>query len=298
MLANLQENPRFSWYPGHMLKAERELKKSLQLVNFVIEVVDARAPDSTRNRRLNSLINTKPRILVLNKQDIADKDVTCNWVKSFSTRKITCLASEKSTGRSSKRLLSILTKKARENRHLNQVGNRPVKPLRGMIIGMPNVGKSTIINQLVCKRKAATGPFPGVTRHQQWIKLTEEIELLDTPGVTMPKINSLEMGLTLIALSVISDKLAPSEVVAEYLYDVLRDTNSEDITHSYGIKECPSSISSFLATICKRRGIFKSGGVIDTSRGSKCFINDFRKGKLGTISFERPENKKEDTMLS
>ena len=281
-----------------MLKAERELKKSLQLVDLVIEVVDARAPASTRNRRVNSIISKRSRIVVLNKQDLADKEITRTWVRSFSAQGMICLGSDKTTERSSKRLLSILAKQMRDNLPSADIADRrPIKPFRVMIVGMPNVGKSTLINQLTRKRKAQTGPLPGVTRNQQWIKLTEEIELLDTPGVTMPKIESLKMGLTLIAISVIADKLAPTEFVAEYLYDVLRKKNVCQIGQSYGIDNCPSSISSLLEIIGQKRGMFKAGGVIDITRVAKCFINDFRKGKLGNISFEIPESKREVATL-
>ena len=293
MVTNYKEKSTFSWYPGHMLKAERELKKIIPLVDLIVEVLDARAPASTRNKRLNSIINKKPQIVILNKRDLAEEEVTQSWVKSYINRGITCLASDKFTKSSSKRLLSALIKKNRECYVSRKTRNRSIKPLRVMIIGMPNVGKSTLINQIACRRKTITGPLPGVTRNLQWVKLTEEIELLDTPGVTMPRIESLEIGLKLVLLSVVTEKLTPPEEVADYLYTILREKSEKYFFDSYGIKEWPSTISHLLETIGRKRGIIKSGGVIDKSRAAKVFINDFRKAKLGIISFEPPENHRE-----
>ena len=288
MTIDLDGIPKFSWYPGHMLKAERELKKTLRLVDLVVEVLDARAPTSTRSKRLNEIIEKKSRIVVLNKQDLADKEITRNWATSFSLQKIPCLLLDKYTGVTSRRLLSSLIKEANRIQVSPQMRNRTHKPLRVMIVGMPNVGKSTLINQVVGRRKTVTGPFPGVTRIQQWIKLAEEIELLDTTGLTMPKIASLEIGLKLILLSIISENLTPAESVAEYLYDILREKNRQQLKDIYNIAVCPPTITDFLEIVGKKRGIFKDGGFIDPARAAKCFINDFRKGKLGILSFETP----------
>ena len=288
MGTKFDRQPRFSWYPGHMLKAERALRRTLSLVDLIIEVVDARAPQSTRNPRLNALAKGKPHVLILNKCDRADIPTTQRWITSFTRDQIPCLPSDKSSDDASNKLRLFINKIVKQHNLFNRSDSPPYKPLRAMVIGMPNVGKSTLINQLTRRKKALVGALPGVTRQQQWIKLTEEIELLDTPGVTSPKFDTIETGLRLCLLSIIKDNIANPETVGEFLFDELRHQNKERVLTTYKIDGWPESAGHLLREIGLSRGLIGSGGHVDTNRAAACLVHDFRAGSFGRISLETP----------
>ena len=291
MEIRLNKQPRISWYPGHMLKAERELKETLSLIDFVIEVVDARAPESTKNHRLTSIIKAKPRVLILNKCDLADPTTSENWANSFKKRNVLCFSSDKSSNNSLKKLVSAIKKIIHGRLPSAPIGKPPYRPIRAIVIGMPNVGKSTLINRITGQKKAYVGILPGVTRHQQWIKLSNEIELLDTPGVATPRIDTVEIGLKFCLLAIIKEKLIETETVVEYLFTMLQAKNKTEILTAFDMQAWPTTVAQLLETIGRHRKLVKGGGIIDLSRAATCFIHDFRKGKFGRISLEKPEDK-------
>ena len=269
-----------SWYPGHMLKAEKEIKKKLSQIDIIIEVIDARAPIITRNYRFNSLLERKRNILVINKTDLIPDAVLKKWVSHFSTENTSTLTLNKDSRTGIKKLFRTLSQESKKLDFHCQV--------RVMVIGLPNVGKSTIINHLRNKKTAQTGAHPGVTRSQQYIRLDDNMGLVDTPGVMMPRINDLKTTLTLGLLSVVKERLLDKELMVEYLVSVMGEAERLQFMKCYELTEVPENISDLLKKIGEGRGKVMKGGEIDLTASAACILKDFRDGKLGRLCLEWP----------
>ncbi|MCA1009216.1 ribosome biogenesis GTPase YlqF [Halobacillus halophilus] len=276
------------WYPGHMAKAKREASENLKLVDFVIELVDARAPLSSQNPMLQGILGDKPKMMVLMKKDLADSKVTQEWLKHFKENGFPSIAIEANNKQDIQAVINL--GKSIGNEKIEKLKAKGVRPRasRAMILGIPNVGKSTLINRLANKSIAKTGDKPGVTKKQQWIKVKNEFDLLDTPGILWPKFEEEEVGYRLASIGTIKDQILPTEDVAAYVLDYLQAYYPAMLEERYGFDGYDDIMTAF-ETIGKKRGCLESGGRINFDKVSDVILQDLRNGKLGLISFERPE---------
>ncbi|NLY67633.1 MAG: ribosome biogenesis GTPase YlqF [Tissierellia bacterium] len=277
-----------NWYPGHMKKTKESIKKNLTLVDIVYELVDARIPISSQNPDIDEIIGEKPRIKLLNKSDLADQNFNLEWQNYFKEKGIHSVLIDAVHSKGLKELLD-LTYKLTENKR-KQLLRKGIKkrPIRIMILGIPNVGKSTLINSLSKRKGAKVGNKPGVTKANQWIKIKGDLELLDTPGILWPKFEDKEVGLNLAFTGAIKDELLDIDSLAVKLVERLNLISSEYIKNRYKVEVDGKDPHDIIMEIGKKRGAMISGGEVDFSRVSSIIIDEFRKGKIGRITLERP----------
>lgn len=279
------------WFPGHMTKTRRNIEQDIKLVDAVIELLDARIPLASRNPDIDMLTRGKPRVTVLNKADMADGARTDEWVKYFSENGVKVCVTDCQSGRGTAAVLGavrdVLAEKIRAN---EQRGIK--KSIRLMIVGVPNVGKSSFINKISGKSSTKVGDKPGVTRGKQWIRLGSGYELLDTPGILWPKFEDESVGLRLAFTGAIKDEIVDPEELACSLIGTLRAGGYEkNLCERYKLPEFSGEITTYeiLELIGKNRGFLRSGGVIDTERAAKILLDEFRGCRLGKITLERAE---------
>lgn len=277
------------WFPGHMAKARRQVTEKLKLVDIIFELVDARIPHSSRNPMIDEIIQHKPRLVLLNKADMADKEVTKEWIHFFDRQGIKALAINSQAGTGMKEIVSaskwILTEKFAR---MQAKGIKP-RAIRAMIVGIPNVGKSTLINCLAKKNIAKTGNTPGVTKAQQWIKVGKELELLDTPGILWPKFEDQEVGSKLALTGAIKDTILNLQDVSIYGLRFLEKEYPQRLKERYQLQYIPEDIVALFNEIGKRRGALMSGGEVDYDKVAELVIHDIRSEQLGPLSFEKPQ---------
>lgn len=278
------------WFPGHMAKARREVTEKLKLIDIVYELVDARLPLSSRNPMIDEIIANKPRIILLNKADMADTEKTNRWLDYFNSQnnntKAIAIDAHQGKGISKIHSLSKELLKEKWDRMIAK-GIRP-RAIRALIVGIPNVGKSTLINRLAKKNIAKTGDRPGVTKAQQWVKVGKELELLDTPGILWPKFEDQEVGLKLATTGAIKDTIINLQEVAVYALRYLSEYYPSRLHERYGLEEIPEDVVELFDAIGKKRGCIMSGGYIDYDKTTEIIIRDIRTLKLGKITFEIP----------
>ncbi len=277
------------WFPGHMTKAIRMMQENLKLIDLVIELVDARLPFSSRNPKVDEIIGDKPHLLLLNKADIADPDTTKEWEKYFASIGITALSVSSVSGKKLNfifdRCKSILADKIQREKDKGIV-NRSIKI---MVCGVPNVGKSSFINNLSGKKSAITGDRPGVTKGKQWIRLPNNFELLDTPGILWPKFDDDEVGLKLAYTGAVKDEIIDIEELACHLLVFLRDTYPDTLVTRYKMTDFDKMQGyEMLELLGRKRGFVVSGGEIDTERAAHILLDEFRGARLGNITLEKP----------
>jgi ribosome biogenesis GTPase A len=278
------------WFPGHMAKAKREVQEKLKLIDIVFELVDARIPISSRNPMIDEILVNKPRIVLLNKADMADEDVTKQWISFFQKQNLTALAIDSQAGTGVKQIVSISKEMLKEKfAKMAAKGIKKPRAMRALIVGIPNVGKSTLINRLAGKHIAKTGDKPGVTKAQQWIKVGKEMELLDTPGILWPKFEDEEVGLKLATTGAIKDTILNLQDVAVYALNFLKHHYPERLKERYSLTEIPEDIVELFDEIGKRRGCLMSGGLVDYDKVAELVLREIRTEKLGRLSFEKPE---------
>ncbi|HCN07868.1 MAG TPA: ribosome biogenesis GTPase YlqF [Lentisphaeria bacterium] len=280
--------PKVSWFPGHMNKALRQLREKLSLIDIVIEVLDARLPLSTCNHELGDIIQHKARMPLLFKADLANRDTTAAWRDLFKGDGYPVIATHYRARDIVPRLLKQIEKAEAQARAARGTKYPRTRAIRAMIVGLPNVGKSSLINLLVSRNQAKTGPRPGVTRHQQWIKIGEDVELMDTPGIMYPHIETAETALKLGVIAAIKPELVGVELLAEYLLHVFNDQQCLDFKKFYGLDFYPDFVDDLLDGIGRRRGMLLPGDEVDRTLAASTFLNDFREGNIGTISLEMP----------
>ncbi|WP_163579821.1 ribosome biogenesis GTPase YlqF [Gracilibacillus saliphilus] len=277
------------WFPGHMAKAKREVQEKLKLVDFVIELVDARAPASSQNPLLQQILNQKPKMVVLMKDDLADPESTKVWLNHFSAQGMVAIAVNVNERKDIQHVIQTAKDMAKEKMdRLKKKGVRP-RPARAMIIGIPNVGKSTLINRLVQKKIAKTGDKPGVTKNQQWIKVKKDFELLDTPGILWPKFEEQVVGYRLAAIGTIKDQLLPIEDIAAFMIQYLQSTYPSVLEERYQITEDNADMNEIFEQIGRGRGCLESGGRVNFEKTADIILQDLRSGRLGKITLEQPE---------
>lgn len=281
------------WFPGHMAKTRRLIKESLSMVDAVTEILDARIPLSSRNPEIEQITAGKPRIILLNKCDVADERITREWINYFERKGFTALPvdcrSGKGLGAYRPAVRKVLAEKIKSNEQKGMAG----KSLRVMVVGIPNTGKSSFINRMAGKNRAQVADRPGVTRHNQWFNIGNGIELLDTPGVLWPKFDDPSVGDKLAFIGSIKDTVLDSETMAVRLIDVLKKEYPNTLSQRYkinGIDFAETESFEILELLGKKRGMLISGGEIDTERASVTLLDEYRAGKLGKISMETPHD--------
>lgn len=279
---------QIQWYPGHMTKARRAMQEDLRLVDLVMELTDARAPLSGRNPDIDKLAAGKARMIFLNKADLADDRITGQWMDFFRQRGITpvCLDARKSNFK--RAVMDGVLAACREKLERDRRKGILNRPIRAMVAGIPNVGKSTFINSLAGKTAAKTGNKPGVTRGNQWIRIDKQLELLDTPGILWPKFDDEAVGMRLAALGSISDEVLNRQELAFYLLSFGQQRYPDLLDVRYGEAQ-QEDIVVRMEGIARQRGCLKKGGEADLDKVSAQIIEDFRNGRIGKISLERPD---------
>lgn len=278
------------WFPGHMAKARREVTEKLKLVDIIFELVDARIPYSSRNPMIDEIIQHKPRLVLLNKADMADKNVTKEWIAFFAKKGVKALAINSQAGEGMKEIANAAQEILKEK--FDRMRAKGVKPraIRAMIVGIPNAGKSTLINRLAKKNIAKTGNTPGVTKSQQWIKVGKEMELLDTPGILWPKFEDQEVGKKLAITGAIKDTLLNLQDLTVYALDFLEREYPERLRERYKFTDIPDDIVLKFDHIGKLRGCLMGGGMVDYDKVAELVIRETRSEKFGPLSFERPKD--------
>ncbi|MFC5401913.1 ribosome biogenesis GTPase YlqF [Cohnella soli] len=284
------------WFPGHMTRAKRQIEEKLKLIDVVFELLDARIPQSSRNPMVDELTRTKPRLVLLNKADLADPDKTAEWGRYFRSKGLAVHAIDANAGSGVK----DITAKAKElledkiQRQINK-GMKP-RPVRALIIGIPNVGKSTLINRLAGRNIALTGDRPGVTKGQQWIRFGGDLELLDTPGILWPKFDDPIAGFRLAATGAIKEDIIHIDEVACFVLKVLVEQYGNVLADRYGLTDLPTALPDMqaaidvLEAIGRRRGCIVGGGHVDYEKAATLLLRDLRSGKLGRMTLESPES--------
>lgn len=284
------------WYPGHMTKTRRQMAEDIRSVDLVAEVVDARIPISSRNPDIDAMVGDKPRMVIFNRADQADPAQTAAWKSWFRAKGCAVLETDAKTGKGvgqfSAEVRSALKEKIAQWKAKGQVG----RPVRAMVVGVPNVGKSTFINKVARRKSAKAGDRPGVTRGKQWVSVDGGLDLLDTPGILWPKFDDETTGLHLAFTGAVRDEVVDSEELAAALLELLRDRYPESLEARYKVTVSPEQPGWELLEQCARkRGMLISGGQADTERMARVLLDEFRGGKLGRFTLETPEDLKEGT---
>lgn len=278
----------FQWYPGHMSKAKRAMQEDLKLINVIIELVDARVPLSSKNPDIDPMANGKSRIILLNKCDLADAAVTAQWKKYYEKKGFFVALVNSKQGKGVKQVNEVIQSACKEKIERDRRRGILNRPIRAMIVGIPNVGKSTFINSFAGKACTKTGNKPGVTKGKQWIRLNKNVELLDTPGILWPKFEDQTVGLRLAFIGSIKDELSNQYELCLLLMKYLQEHYPEAVPKAYQIEADDSEVV-LLERVAKRRGCLKAGGEYDLDKAANYVIDDFRNGRLGEISLEQPE---------
>lgn len=281
------------WYPGHMTKAKRAMKEDVKLVDLVIELVDARAPLASRNPDIDSLAAGKGRVILLNKADLASEKANAAWITYFESQGFQVMKIDARAKATLKQLNALIQEACKEKIERDRRRGILNRPVRAMVVGIPNVGKSTFINSFAGKAAAKTGNKPGVTKGNQWIRLNKQVELLDTPGILWPKFEDQRVGLLLAFLGSINDEILEKDELASELADYLRNITPGLLKEHYGIEEDGKKPYELLDEIAAARACLTKGGVNDLTKAARLLLDEFRGGKLGRITLEMPEKKEE-----
>ena len=286
-MSDIKQN--IQWFPGHMTKTRRKIKEILPLIDAVAEVVDARIPMSSRNPELKELIGDKPHIILLNKCDMADKSVTDEWIKYFKKQNIEAIALDCKTGQGLFAFKDTVKTALADRLEFYKSKGMVGKPLRVMVVGIPNVGKSSFINKIAGKTRAKVENRPGVTRGNQWFTIDKQLELLDTPGVLWPKFEDQSVGEKLAFTGAVKDRVLDIELLAMRLLQLLSRDYPDLLEKRFG--ELDFSLDSYdlLSLIGKKRGMVIRGGETDTERAAAMLLEEYRNCKIGLISLERVE---------
>ncbi|MED4474899.1 ribosome biogenesis GTPase YlqF [Oceanobacillus caeni] len=275
------------WFPGHMAKAKREVEEKLKLVDFVIELVDARAPLSSQNPMLRQVLQNKSKMIVMMKKDLADTKITEQFLSYFQEQDIPAVAVDVNEKEDIKNVIQLAKQLGQEKiKKLEKKGIKP-RPARAMIVGIPNVGKSTLINRLANKKVAKTGDRPGITKHQLWIKVKKDFELLDTPGILWPKFEDQTVGYRLAAIGTIKDQLLSLQDIVAFVITFMQEHYLNRLMERYQIEQDMDDMWDIFVKIGKLRGALESGGNVNFDKVSDLVLRDLRTGRLGKITLER-----------
>ncbi|MDD6401509.1 MAG: ribosome biogenesis GTPase YlqF [Lachnospiraceae bacterium] len=275
------------WYPGHMTKARRMMQEDIKLVDIVVELLDARAPLSSKNPDIDELAKNKYRLVLLNKIDLADSSITDKWVSYFKDKGffVVCLDSRKNSGM--KEVTNIIQEACKEKIERDRKRGIINRPIRAMVVGIPNVGKSTFINSYAKKACTKVGNKPGVTKGKQWIRISKNVELLDTPGILWPKFEDQEIGKRIAYIGSINDEIISKSELCMYFIDYLKEKYYNLLSERYSIDASKKNYE-IIEDIGRLRQCIQKGGEVDIDKTSNIILEDFRSGKLGRISLEMP----------
>ena len=282
-----ENKTNINWYPGHMAKTKREISEKLNLVDIVYEVIDARMPISSKIVDIDNLIKDKPRILIMTKYDLCDKEETNKFIDYYEEKGYKVIPVDLMSGMNVKKIIEeskIVLKEENEKRVAK--GLKP-RSIRALIIGVPNAGKSTLINRLVGKKSAGVGNKPGFTKSLSWIRINKDIELLDTPGILWPKIENQDNAKTLAALSSIKEEILDNGMIATFILQKLYELYPDRLKDRYGLEELDEDFIEAYDLIASRRGALTKGGVADYDKVSNIIINDLKNGNFGSVTFDR-----------
>ncbi len=283
----MNENMIVQWFPGHMAKTRRLIKESLSLVDAVCEIVDARIPESSRNPELDEIVGSKPRIVLLNKCDLADPNATARKIKELAEKGVTALPVDCRSGKGLDKFQPAVREVLKEKIRINTEKGMAGKALRVMVVGIPNTGKSSFINRMAGKIRAKVADKPGVTRSNQWFAIGSGIELLDTPGVLWPKFEDPEVGFKLAFIGSVKDEILDSQEIAVRLLVVLQKNYPDRLTERYKITDFEDlEPYELLELIGRKRGMLIKGGEIDTERAAVALLDEYRSGKLGKLTLD------------
>jgi len=286
------------WYPGHMTKTRRQIEADLKLVDMVVEIIDARIPISSRNPDIDQIVGDKPRLVVLNRADQADPDTNRLWTEYFKRKGCTVLETDAKSGFGVSRFSQVVQIALRDTiarwREKGQVG----RPVRAMVVGVPNVGKSTFINKVAKRKSAKAGDRPGVTRGKQWVNVDSSLDLLDTPGILWPKFEDMRIGMNLAFTGAVKDDIMDVETLGCHLMCLMGERYPQTLLDNYKLKEIPAREEEenevaygyrLLQLGAQKRGMRISGGEYDTERMARVLLDEYRGGKLGRFTLETPE---------
>lgn len=286
-----ENKSNINWYPGHMARARREIGEAVKLVDVVFEIIDARIPRASRNPILNEIIGEKPRVIVLNKADLADKEATQKWIKYFNSKNQIAVVADSNQGKGIKEATDAAYKLMADKISKQVEKGRTGAGIKAMIVGIPNVGKSTFINKAAKKQTAEVGNKPGVTRKNQWVRLSENINLLDTPGVLWPKFDDEVLARHLAYIGTIKDEILDTEELALRLIEELLVNHKRELYARYKIADDFEYDMSYevMDEIGRKRGCLVRGGEIDYTKVANIVLDEFRNGKIGNITLEEVE---------
>lgn len=287
------EAPSIQWFPGHMAKTRRLIQQNLKLVDLAVELVDARVPVSSRNPELDRWLGNKPRIIILNKCDVADERITQSWCSFFQKQGMYALAVDSASGRGIKNVEPLAREALKELLARREARGMTGVPLRLMVVGIPNVGKSSFINRLAGGRRAKVEDRPGVTRERQWITVGSSMELMDMPGVLWPKFEDKTVGEHLAFTGAVKDDVVDIELLAMRLLQLLAEEYPNALEQRYKVD--PTQYEDgyeLLCAIARKRGMLISGGEVNTERAAITVLDEFGGGKLGRITLERPQKER------
>jgi len=289
MAENNYEKLYIQWFPGHMTKAQRMIEDSIKMVDAVCEILDARIPGASRNPDIDRLANGKPRLIILNRTDLADPKITAQWRKYFEKQGIKILETDAKTGKGVNGFVPALKELLKDKIASYAEKGQVNRPMRVMILGIPNVGKSTFINKVAKRKAAIAGDKPGVTRGKQWINIEQGLDLLDTPGILWPKFDSQEVGEMLAITNAIKADVIDKETLAANFILRLREMYPEAIRERYKFDPDPDMNGfELLEEAAKKRGFLVSRGEYDIERMANTLLGEYHDGKLGRISLEKP----------
>ena len=278
----------YQWYPGHMTKARRMMEENIKLIDLVIEVVDARIPMSSRNPDIDTLARNKSRIILLNKSDLSDESKNAEWIEYFTKKNFYVLKINARSGAGIKQVNPTIALACQEKIERDKKKGIQNRPVRAMVVGIPNVGKSTFINSFAGKACAKTGNKPGVTKGKQWIRLNKNVELLDTPGILWPKFDNQEVGKRLAMIGSMNDEILNLDELALDTVKFVLEQYPGKLAERYQIDEEQEALR-VLEEIASRRGCLKHGAMVDYEKAAGIILDDFRSGRIGRITLETPD---------
>ncbi|WP_199533591.1 ribosome biogenesis GTPase YlqF [Romboutsia maritimum] len=286
----MDDNLHINWYPGHMKKTKELVRNNLKLVDVVVELLDARIPFSSKNPDIDRLAGNKPRVVILNKSDLADRDKLNKWISYYKQRGIKAIPVDTVKGVGLNKIVEECKAETKEKMDALIEKGRKERPIRIMIVGVPNVGKSSLINKLTGRKSTVTGDKPGVTKGKQWVRLKGNLELLDTPGILWPKFEDQEVALNLAFSRAIKDEVLDIETLALRLIEKLMIIEPEKLKERYKLEELGDTPIETMDMIGYKRGFIMGRKELDYTRIALTVLNEFREGKIGKITLEMPED--------
>ena len=282
----MNNNP-IQWYPGHMAKTKREIREKLNLIDIVYEVIDARMPKSSKIVDIDDLIKNKPRLLIMTKYDLCDKNETNKFIKYYEELGYQVIPVDLMSGTNVSKIIDASEEVLKEENEKRKAKGLKPRNIRALILGVPNAGKSTLINRLVGKKSAGVGNKPGFTKSLSWIRIHKNIDLLDTPGILWPKLEDQESAHILASFSSIKEEILNEDQIAFFILRKLYELYPKALEERYGISELDEDLIEAYDMIASRRGALTKGGVADYERVSRIILQDFKNGYFGPITFDR-----------